>query len=210
VNTLPSRTKDQVSFNKMLTGLRAHQDGGAICEFSDGTTAGPFDLVVGCDGIKSAVKEYIERGKISEKASKREGGAAGIYSGIRIRYAIQDGDASEKVKEPAADLKQVFADGAFALGGTYGNGSDRPNSNSVFIISLDDDYIGPFKKKEAKAVSASAAENADWSQDIRKPLVDTRKGMLEQMKRFKIPDLEFCPIIENSDRFFELGGKANA
>ena len=61
-----------------------------MCEFSDGTTAGPFDVVVGSDGVKSACKEYIETGKISADPSTREGKSAALYSGIRIKYAVDD------------------------------------------------------------------------------------------------------------------------
>ena len=48
---------------------------GAMCTFADGSVSGPFDLVIGCDGIKSAVKDRIENGKVAE-------GDTGIYSGI--------------------------------------------------------------------------------------------------------------------------------
>ncbi len=56
--TLPTETRDCVQFGKTLTDIVTAADGsGVTLTFADGTTSGPFDLVIGCDGVKSAVKE---------------------------------------------------------------------------------------------------------------------------------------------------------
>ena len=130
-----NNNKLQLEFGKTLIGIES-DDSGAFCKFSDGSKAGPYDILVGADGVKSAVKEYVDRGKISKDASKREGSAAAIYSGIRIGYAVEDGKSIEERKKEVA-LEQTFADGAYILAGTYGNGPNRPPCNCAFIISLD-------------------------------------------------------------------------
>ena len=198
---LPESVADNVGFGKVLTGIRAHSDGGATCEFSDGSSEGPFDLVVGCDGIKSAVKEYVDTGKISEDPNTREN--CGIYSGIRIRYAIQDGDTVDGSGRQT-DFQQVFGDGAYAFCGAFGNGKDRPKAKGVFLVYLDEEYNGPFKRDTSKIASA-VRENADWSQDVRNPTIDARQEMLDRLDRFKMPLEDIGPVVQNADRFFELG-----
>lgn len=219
--TLPAETRDCVQFGKTLTDIvPAAADGsgagagaaGATLKFADGTTSGPFDLVIGCDGVKSAVKEYIEEGRISPDAARREGAAAALYSGVRIRYAVKDGDASEPPAK-SATLSQYFGNGAYALDGTYGAGKGQPNAKASFIVYLDDNYFGPFKKRRKKAANGSGSdnkepvvgENADWTQDVLLAADRTRAKMLEQLKVSGIPDTDLIPTISNADRFFDCG-----
>lgn len=149
------------------------------------------------------MKEYIEKGKISKEASKREGNAAALYSGIRVAYAVTDASESERTREPRV-VKQVFADGAYLFKGTFGNGKDRPPCNCIFVTSLDDNFNGPFKRGEF-ATASTVSENADWLQDEKKAKQESQMKMIQQLSDNRIPGEDIAAIIEKSDRFFELG-----
>lgn len=197
VDNLPRACK--VQFDKKLTDIVPSEDGsGVVCKFSDNSISGPFDMVVGCDGIKSAVKKYIDTGKIADS------GDNGIYSGIRIKFAVQDGDLTSDSNPTTAGLTQYFGDGGYGLSGVYGNGKGSAPTKCAFMVSLDDDYIGPFKKNKNPNVE-SADENVSWTQDARKSIEEGKANMLDQVRCRNLPDFELGPTISSADRFFELG-----
>jgi len=206
MESLPSSTKECVHYGKTLIDMQGTEDngGGIICSFENGITEGPFDLVVGCDGIRSVVKQYVENGVIAPSSEPQAGGA--IYSGIRIQYAVADAHSGDQLipeSEESNELRQYFGDGAYALAGTYGAGKDTPPVRAAFVIFQDDNYFGPFKKPNINTPS-KVNENADWSQDKRSE-GDARAECLSRIKRSNLPDVEVTPIVEAADRFFELG-----
>ena len=195
---LPNEISNNLQFEKKLNGIvKSDNADGVYCTFTDDSKYGPFDLVIGCDGVKSAVKEFMRSGKI-------ESGETGLYSGIRIKFAVADCDPDADDNPTTATLTQYFGDGGYALDGIYGNGKDKPPSKSSFLVYLDDGYIGPFKKKENPATKA-IDENVDWAQDNRLALEKGREDMLDQIRSCNIPDFKIAPIISNADRFFDLG-----
>jgi salicylate hydroxylase len=202
-DTLPSE-KTSIDFGKQLTGLQGVPTGGVMCQFADGSEHGPFDLVIGCDGIKSAVKEFVDKEKISSDPTKREGVAAGIYSGLRIRFAVCDGKAEDEQAETGS-LTQYFGDGAYCLSSVAGAGPNQPNTKFALTVFLDEDYIGPFRRKRKKEKESMVQENADWTQDVKKELETARATMLQQLKDCNIPDMDLAPTVAAADRFFELG-----
>mmetsp|Transcript_20025 Transcript_20025/g.28361 ORF Transcript_20025/g.28361 Transcript_20025/m.28361 type:complete len:521 (-) Transcript_20025:70-1632(-) len=197
IENLPKEASGRLQLGKTLTGIQGNKDG-ITCDFADGSSFGNFDLVVGCDGVKTAVKEYIDTKKISKDPSEREGRA--IYSGLRVKFAVQDGD-DEFASRDRAEYRQYFGEnGGYALAGEFGAGKNKPPAKGAFFIFNDKDYNGPFKKKEAKN-AVKAAENADWMEGE----TSLREETLQQLKESSIPDLEVGPIIADSDHFFEIG-----
>lgn len=194
LNTLPKECVNRVQFNKQLTNIESGSDG-IKCQFNDGTEAGPFDIVIGSDGINSAVKEYIDMGSISDGGKKE----STIYSGIRVQYAIQDGKIDDSDVD-SSELCQYFGDAAYSLAGIYGAGEGKKPTKGAFLIFKDPDWNGPFKKKEATGAKKTG-ENADWTQDVE----SVGSIMYQRIKDGEVPDIQVGPIVQNADRFFELG-----
>ena len=197
-NELPSRTRRHLG--KSLVNIKVADDSsGVLCFFDDNTSYGPFDMVCGCDGIQSAVKEYVNSGKIS--ASKKNRKSSSIYSGVRIRFALEDSGESLETFG-SSELRQYFGDGAYGLYGTYGAGEGESIKKAAYLVFQDNDYFGPIKKNNADSTIRAVSENVDWKEAHR---TDIKEESIARMESAGVPDFQLRPVIEQSDTFFEVG-----
>ncbi|KAL3780231.1 hypothetical protein ACHAW5_009962 [Stephanodiscus triporus] len=220
---------------------------GIMCEFEDGSTAGPYDIVVGCDGINSAVRRYVNDGEVRHSSSLggekevkggKGGGGGGassssstsssaIYSGLRITFAIRDGNNNNEDDEKGAandvdvnvvdgcQFNQYFGNGAYALTSTYGTGKGGKPARGAFLVYADEDYVGPFRKSRkandrddgtsSSSADAPPDENADWTQD-RRASRDRVSKTLGVLRAAGVPGGDdVADVVRMSDRSFDLG-----
>jgi salicylate hydroxylase len=185
-----------VKFSKQLVGIRpsAEDQDTAECVFADGSTFGPYDLVIGCEGINSVTRNMVD-GMPSSSTDK-----TAIYSGIRIRYAVSDLDDDDAT---SASLIQYFGNGAYALNGVYGAGDGGKRTRCIYIVYLDPDTVGPFSKPDqSKKRDRIVEENPDWIEAKKTRL---QQEMIAQLERAGICNKELSDTIMRSEHFFELG-----
>jgi len=220
-----NKKDDIVRFGKVLVGIEPNGansggDGegrsGAWCVFSDGTREGPFDLIVGSDGVRSSVREYVDRGSISNRwqqqrdsssasasshplpPSSRSWDGGAYYSGLRVSYAVQETEKDEDADEPGVATVNL-GDGAFCLTPIFGTGKGKPNARCVFSVYMDEDYIGPFRFRRSRTEPAGSPPPPDRTTE------EWREFMLQQLRDYSVPRNEPGKVLAKADRFFELG-----
>jgi hypothetical protein len=121
----------------------------------------------------------VKTGNIDNSSTKKVSSA--IYSGLRITFAIQEGEgeevATEEVmgtgKEKVAagigvrevafpsfcQFNQFFGNGAYALTSSYGSGKGRPPTKGAFLVYPDPNYIGPFPRRKGESTMATTKSN---------------------------------------------------
>lgn len=105
---------------------------GAYLAFADGSRQGPYDLVVGADGIRSRVR-----------AAAFAAAEPPIYSGIRIVFGVCGGSS----RATPTEIHQWFGDGIYGLAFTAGKGAGKR------------DVLAVCQRDSRGSV---AGENPDW------------------------------------------------
>ena len=222
-----------VQWNKRLVGLEpadtttGESSSSSYCVFADGTKTGPYQVVVGCEGINSVLKGVVDGRKKPNSSSRR----TALYSGIRIRFAVgddvvsanKDGTTTPSTTKAttSSSFVQHLGRGIYALDSIYGGGGAASAiQRCAFIVYLDPNRWGPLPRlwgrnddndddTLAAAASATAAtttvedENADWRQE--QQLDAMRSTMQQQLLDGGIHDPALQATIASATQCFELG-----
>ena len=172
-------------------------DGNSLRDSED-KLFGPYDLIVGGDGVNSCVADYVSNTSNQQK----------IYSGIKIKYAVAKNEggnlrpnvSSSRGVLAANELHQFFGRGGYALTGTYGE------YDMGAIIFADDEFVGPFRVKNLFGNKGGGAEeNTQWAESLSTAAKSQSQQFIELAKLAQIPLREGVQqIAESADSFFEL------
>lgn len=172
---LPAGT---VTLNRELRAVRAASGGRVTAEFADGGSE-EFDLLIGADGIRSALRSELTGARLGQLASP-------MYTGMRIRWGVA----------PAADLRpagcegelhQWFGPAAYCLTATYGGRAGRKYEQVVLVCA-----------EAASAGERATAVNAGWSTS------DVRDSMARDLAAAGMPE-HVLALARATERCFELG-----
>ena len=134
--------------------------------FADGSMVTGFDLVVGADGISSAVRDFTasQNAPLLPIPLLEPGNR---YTGVRITFATTDADP-EFVLRPKQDrgkFHQWFGDGCYALCASYGGSEGVQHMLSLVRGAKDDDAV--------------YGENAEWTEDSTDLKATTKERLLK-------------------------------
>lgn len=123
---------------KKVVGVVSDTDGKYRFKLEDGiVTTDTFDLVLGCDGLRSAVREYVAPNR-----------PLPVYSGIQIQFVVAAPRKADNSR-PTGYLRQYFGNGAYTLLYTAG-GKNNMEQDLLAVV-----YAAP----------ASVKENAGYEPD---------------------------------------------
>ena len=141
-----------------------------------------FDLVVGCDGVRSTVRRLAFGD-----------GADAQYAGLRVLFAVAPAGSRDltDIGGESGIAQQFFAEGAYALSYTGGIGEGAR------------DLLALVYRSDAEAATAvEDDENVDWREGSSGAL---QKRLIAMCKKAGMPQNEVVALAEKSTRLTDVG-----
>lgn len=178
----PHEAAVEVRTSMRLASMRtAGVSGKYELSFAGGETEADFDMVFGCDGVASRVRESIYMHSDAPALSPR-------YSGLRVGYAVTASDPSFSLRPEGRDtFHQWFGDGLYALEASYG-GAHGPQHMLALVY------------RDAR--DAALGENAAWSDE---PLLGRLGARLQAGGLGAVPELSTLLGAAEPSRCVDLG-----
>ena len=185
--TLPEAATLRLGSN--LSSARENANGGATLTFADGSEES-FDLVVGADGIGSAVRRSLAAGAATNGSARAP---EAEYSRIRLLLGVtpadeeQSGGRSVRPASERAEMHQWFGDGAYALLASY-RGVGGRLYDQVVVCERDD---------------TEREENASYERRAGTP-EEAREALIASARAARLPK-ELLDVAMRSERVIEVG-----
>lgn len=153
--------------------------------FTDGSESEDFDLVIGADGIHSAVRTYVAGAKQAPK-----------YSGIKVQFAVGAPRARNDGPLVLEDglIRQWFGDGAYLL--EYAAG---PPDSTTEVLALC--YRSNTAARENSMYTSSSAVEADFGRRLTETgMPDTVYQTFKRCERFIETAVHYHPVLKSWSR----------
>ena len=158
-------------------------------QFENNRVEDDFDIVLGCDGAQSKVKDYILQEAYAEDPDSDPRKDQLAFCGIRTSFTSTGPDPEFKLRKPRGP-RQWYGDGIYAMEATVGG------------VNGPEHYLGiSYASKE----DAKMGENTKWGQGSNAMREELRKLLVA--KGFGAHK-EFMNIFDNTERLVELGIRA--
>jgi salicylate hydroxylase len=150
-------------------------------ELEDGKSFNDYDMVFGCDGVNSVVRDVIFGSSKDAMSAANPG-----YSGLRVGFVLTGIDKDFKLRAGSRGaFHQWFGDGAYALEASYGSrGGCQHMMGIVYRDTRDADY----------------GSNADWTE---LQLMDQFRERLDRSGLSKVKELNV--LLDNTERCIDIG-----
>ncbi|GMF68558.1 unnamed protein product [Aspergillus oryzae] len=161
VNLIPPEI---VQFGKRLDSLEETAEGVSL-RFDDGTTA-VADVVVGCDGIKSKVKESV----LPEESREKQPQYSGMYG---YRAVLDMDEMVEAVGEQRARVSTMYV-GNGAYGISYPIMQAKKVNFGLYILSEKwdcDTWVRPAKREEMRQDASNMGRYVNALIEVWKPVL---------------------------------------
>lgn len=182
-----------------VASARVAADGGSASLALASGEERSYDLVVGADGLRSAVRQALLGAAAPE---------APLYAGIRIAFAVvkRASAAAEALRATPSQVDQWFAPGAYALAYSAGRGFNNSSNTSGGATSdvLEGEDQGAHCLALCWRDAAAAAENPRWDATA------VRASLLVRLRAGAFPPEITALAAASDERAFELGVRYHA
>jgi 2-polyprenyl-6-methoxyphenol hydroxylase-like FAD-dependent oxidoreductase len=126
---------------------------------ADGTVEAGFDMVFGCDGVRSVAAKYVANSNRCDSDATGDNPTDSSYCGFRVTYCVSPADPSFSLR-PGGEgtFMQYFGDGCYMLTASYGatEGGVRHMSAVVYRDAMDSAFGSNPDWRSAGTAAAAA------------------------------------------------------
>jgi salicylate hydroxylase len=185
MNALPTGGEVVVNRGRKVTQVLLEDDGRYRFALSDGSVSDDlFDMVVGADGLRSAVRGFV----VGDKPDKPP-----VYSGVRVQFAIAP--PRPVTLKPGDDdygvVEQWFGNGAYAL--QYASESDSELTSGGRV------------EHELLALAFASPEKSPNGENIGYVASEVREDCERRLRVAGISQDKVLELFSRCDRFIDIG-----
>lgn len=193
--SVKSNSSIHVQLNSSIKGIAQEENQKYSVHLKDGTVGSDFDMVFGCDGVNSVIREYIYCSQsphclLEDSNCVLNPLLIPHYNGLRVGFVLTKVDSAFNVRPDARGLFRIWlGDGVFGLEGSFG--SFEGPQHMLALMYRDNRH-------------ASVGTNTEWSANS---LLEFYQKKLNESGLNKVVEIQNLMNAADSSRCVDIGLK---